>query len=306
MDKLLNKLFDKYSTKTILIAGGVLTVILLIIVVALFTPKEEPVSNIDIDNLYNRPITLTPIKEGVVSEEIAEKELYNDESLILNPVSEADAEKFEEEITIPEGIYPPEFENIWETYKIDEAGYTELFGFNWIAEVIFNPISYRFNFYKLTMPVHFEEDANEEKERTLYIINSFIQRYSNVIYSRNTQIKNLYDIPEDGVYILSDEEDGYYSLRIFPMGEDANYFYIYLTATTKKNQISRDTNAWTRTEMNDIEEILDSLGRLSELDEVMMIGTQVVKKDNDSTNFTEIDPSELTPEQRTLMAALGL
>lgn len=268
------------------------------------TPNTPVIDNVlDIDK---PSITDTPIKDGIVDEEIANEPIINWE----RDFSEQEF-NYEQEInaTEKEEFIPAEFptEGFWDSPFVVTAEYVTLFNYDWDNEFIKSPASDRRMMHKLTLPMFFEEDPNEKKEEVLYVVNSFLETYPNVLFEKYTDVKNIIDIPDEGIYILSETEDAFLSLRIKKPINTEKAFFIYFTATSKLNQLCKGFNSWATAEISQIQEILALKNREYELDVVLKVGIEYLPEWSGSdVDLNTADYEDLTPEQKNLMIQFGV
>lgn len=278
-------------------------IILLVICLFLFFPKENIVdeNKINSENLIvtnKEEIVPTEIKKDVISEELANKKIID-----IDRINSEIEFEFKDGIKLEvESI--ADFDNIWENKLLLDSTHATLYDITWIKQTILNPLSHRRNAFKLTLPIYFNSDPNEKKENLLFIVDSFIKENDNILYYSEYDVKNILDIPSNGLYILAEKDTHYYSLRIIKPEANSNYFYCYITAITKMNQIVKNSDAWINKEVESIQSITKSLNIPCNLDIVLRVGTEYIKE-FDGAEF-KLEDEDLTPEQKSLLISMGL
>lgn len=175
-------------------------------------------------NEENNTTEYTPIKEEIIEEGLIEEEII-------------DKPLLEENIEIKDPILPTteknSYLNNYETAFYVEGDYINVWDIDFYVEPQKNKKTNENSMLLMRQTFEYETDANELKEKIMTLINNFVTDNSNVVFKRNTHIKNLYDIPEYGLRILSEDDENFNYLHISSPNDNYKYINVEYTIVSK-------------------------------------------------------------------------
>lgn len=288
------------NKKNILLIG--IAGILFIVAIIVLINENKPKSQVSVDDFISHEVEQshgnTEISTNVgIDDSIKNEPIVRDiNSDRMTEIEVKDYTNDERTIT--------KFDDIWNIHPDRQNEYMYLYDLVWDSECLTSPANYLPMAYQINYFASYENDANEQKETIMHIADSFLEEHKNIIGMKNTDIINLYDIPYDCIYILAEEDDGYYSLRIDVPSTGDKIVPVYITVLNKDNKIVRNTSAIVQREMSYVDEMLDKAGMKIDAEVILFNNGDYIKEyDGDLANA---DESTLSEEDKITKILLGL
>lgn len=302
----------KQKIITFSILGAVLLIIVALIIAIINgfsspkppSPSPTPITGTDIIGVDQPIVTDTPIKDGIVPEEIINEPIVNTDRAEDVVIKDAFLDEVVQEV-IPQTDDIVAFYNPWEYLDLYNAAYVEYWGYFWIQDRALHPETGMPMAYILKMPMYYKEDPNEKKAVSLYLYDCFIKEYSNILMENDmTQIKNLNDIPIEGIHVMGEKEDSYASLYLGAPNTNENSITMTLVITQKNYQLVRGLNMYLNEELDYLIKTLTQEDRRDELDIVIYNGGQYTPE-KPIAGIDATDP-HLTEADKTMLRMLGI
>lgn len=299
------------KNKTIVVVLSIVVVILAVFAFRLLNKEEVPVNPDDNPNftisdiLGGEDTPDTPITNPGISEELANEPIIKNDTEDKDNEGRKPTHTFTADISVPEDVVPYEYASPFIDPYMRDEDFISHYGFTWTNRIWYHPVANSTIGFLNTVSFICDGDPNEKKEEAIYIVDSFLEEYPNVIYKNGEEIKNMLDIPADGLYILSDEEEGWYSLRIvLSQQENATVVLnVYLAGISKTKQLAKGVDSMLTDEIERIEKAVELNGIDFEWDIIIRSGLSYIR---DTSHDKPKDPEDYTPEEEMLMDILGI
>lgn len=244
---------NEQQKKLIVIGSSIFIILIFLILFFINLPNNSDFpSSEELAKLEEQKELLESIPKEEANPILKESISRHDNTTIITPVDmENMEEELKEEPLLPENFESKPAENptkIVDDYtnivNVQPGETFTLWGIDFSASPQYNKITNKNTIISLRTGIYYKENPNELKEQIMGLINSFCSENSNVIFKRNVHIKNIKDIPEYGIRIISEDDNDLHYLYISQSYENNKIIYIeyYIFSKTEQHLLALNQN----------------------------------------------------------------